>query len=713
MSGPPILLALLHAARRRAALDTLAVGLPAAIVAAALAWRLAPFAVFPAALVGAGALAILAWRRAAKLDSRWLTARLDAQAPALEDSSELLWRDPETLGSLAALQRRRLEARIAEAPPLDPSPPWSRRALAASWSAGALLLAAVLLLWPSTPQRGAPNEVAPGVVAEAPRILSTQVRVTPPAYTGLKPSAQEALDLRAPAGSRVAWSISFAPQPASAALVFADGTRAALRQDGNRWSASRTLDRSTLYRIEATGAERQRLHRLEATADAPPVVTTIAPKERLVTAAPGQTTFTSVFEASDDYGLDAMAILKITVAGGEGEQISVGGREAPVRGTGDAKRKRWTIPLDLAREGLEPGGDLIVQLIVRDNRRPAPQIVEGPSIILRRPSEQELSDALNGMLAPVMPAFFRSQRQIILDAEALVRERERLSADDFFQRSNGLGADQAALRLRYGQFLGEEAEGGPPPPPTADPLPTADAALPTADAPAPPKPEHFAGDGHDHAPEDFRADGVYSPREAAQEFGHVHDEGDAATLFDPATRSTLAQALDAMWGSERELRQSRPERALPYARKALEALKQAQQAQRIYLARVGPRLPPVDLSRRLSGKREGINPAGPPPLAAPPASAEALEAWRALEDRPGAPALQLDTLEGWALANREQLPDALGLLAALDALRLDPDCSECRARLRAALWPALDAPSSPHRRDGPDARGQRYLEALR
>jgi hypothetical protein len=707
---------MLRAARRRAALDAVAVGAPAALVAAAAGWRLSGVAgALVAALVGLAALGAVARRRASRLDARWLAARLDGGVPAFEDSAELLFEDAQGLQGLAALQRRRLEDRIARALPVDPGPPWSLRAIAFAWSVG-LLLAVLPLAWPAEEERAGREPAGAGVkAAEAARIAGFRARVAPPAYTGLPAREHAEPDLRVPAGARVEWTVRFAGSPGSAALAFAEGDRLPLRRDGDRWTAARVAARPTLYRIEAEGLPRQPLRRLDVVADAPPVVALVSPAERLTTAASGQTRWTPVFEATDDYGVDAAATLRITVTAGEGEQITATTRQVAVRGTGGGRRARFAVPLDLARETLEPGGDLIVQLVVRDNRRPTPQVAEGPSVILRRPSEAERADGLEGLLTRVMPAYLRSQRQIVIDAEALVRERRRLSDDVFFQRSNALANDQAALRLRYGRFLGEEAEGEAA-------LPTSDTAappLPTSDAPAPAAraetaETHSLDDGHGHAADEFDSEGRYvGPRDLAERFGHVHDDADSA-VFDPQTRSLLARALNAMWGSERELRQSRPEAALPHARAALEALKEAQQASRVHLPRVGSRLPPIDPTRRLTGKREGIAPVRPPAGESAFAfQADAAEAWRALEDRPGAPPLRLDALERWALVNRDRLADPLALIAAIDGVRLDPDCGACRSRLRAALWDALEAPASVRRREGADVQGRRYLEALR
>ncbi|MEE6231305.1 hypothetical protein V2H87_23220, partial [Stenotrophomonas maltophilia] len=338
--------------------------------------------------------------------------------------------------------------------------------------------------------------------------------------------------------------------------------------------------------------------------------------------------------------------------------------------------------------------------------------------ILRLPSaEVALGAELEGRIKKTLPAYFRSQRQIIIDAEALIRQRRSLAAEDFVKRSDAIGVDQRILRLRYGQFLGEESEGAPKPPPTSD-LPTSDA--PTADghdddhehdhgAQAGAQDDH----GHDHG-STANADipPVFgSETDVLSEYGHAHDHAEATTLLDPQTRATLKAALDQMWSAEGELRQGRPEQALPFAYKALGFIKQVQQAERIYLARVGPELPPIDESRRLGGDRAGLASRELPLAARTPPDPAIVEAWQRLGDDNGAP--DLDALAAWQQRNAAYLPDALDLAAAIEQLRIEPDCGDCRQRLRAQLWRALQRPlPQTMRRSAADAMGQRYLDAL-
>jgi hypothetical protein len=219
---------------------------------------------------------------------------------------------------------------------------------------------------------------------------------------------------------------------------------------------------------------------------------------------------------------------------------------------------------------------------------------------------------------------------------------------------------------------------------------------------------------HDAAPSSS-APGFGRGEDVLEDYGHTHDDAEAATLFDSETRATLKAALDRMWNSERELRQGRPGQALPHAYQALDFLKQVQQADRIYLARTGTVLPPIDASRRLTGKRDGIAPGRDPLVAATPASPAPAALWQALDAAPGAAASpsDFDAAERWLGANEHRIPDALGVIAALDAVRRDPDCLPCHRQLRARLWPVLARPpAAPVPRIEPDRSGRAYLDAL-
>ncbi|MDR7191337.1 hypothetical protein [Luteimonas terrae] len=730
--------------RTRARAIVLLLATPLAAGLALLAWRIVGLAPAVAlAVLACGCAVLIAVRRARGFDHGWLARALDAGRADMDDSAALLFAPPTTLPPLQQLQRERLQARIQADPSMPAPTPWPARALAAAWVGGALLVAAALW-WPESAPRTAASATtrASGAAVDATPVLQSQtLEITAPAYTGQAPRTQAELDAQAPAGATLRWTLRFAPQPRELALQLHDGREIAFVREDEAWVATLHLEQSWLYRIAVDGdtdrvLARAQPWRLDAVPDRPPEIRVRTPEATLSTYARGQRSWPLVFEASDDHGVAADARLRITVTRGSGEGITFEDRVLTLRGRGDARLTTFATTLDPVDLGIEEGGDLVAQLEVRDTRAPTPQTARSDSLILRWPPPAPVdADGLEGLARDVLPAYFRSQRQIIIDAEALLAERSRIEPSAFEARSDALGVDQRILRLRYGQFLGEESEGGARPPPTADaepsppprkPLPIDDfgqSDVPAAghadehdhqdhdhDAPGH-DPDHASGaphdHDHDHGPQDAttfgRAEDVLST------FGHTHDLPEAATLLDPATREVLRAALGEMWQSELQLRQHAPRAALPYANRALELIKQVQQADRIYLARVGSRLPPVDFSRRLGGEREGVAPRPAPAPDTGDTDVPAL-AWSALAWNDAA---DLAALVAWAQDHPRQVDDPLALLAAVDALQRDPACADCRQALRGQLWRVLQRPlAAPFRRPAIDAMGARYLDAL-
>ena len=670
MTAPFDLAPLAAPARRRSIANDVAIAVPLSLAAAALAWRWhgmpVALAVFAFGLAIAAAIAV---HRARRFTAHWVVRRLDAGRPDMEDSSDLLLAAPAALGPLQQLQRARLQARLADETGAALVPAWASRAIAAAWGAG-LALAAAAMLWPAQRTGDTAPPGAAAIAGGPPQLVAQQLRIIPPAYTGLPPRTINSLDARAPIGSQLTWSMAYKPAPAALALTLLTGESHPLALRGDSFTLSQRLDRSMLYRI-GTGERGAPLHRIDAIRDTPPIIRVLEPERTLTLKAPGQRRWTLNFEASDDYGVSPTARLRLIVTKGEGENISFQEQTVTLTGSGPARKRRFSTSLDIAALGLTVGNDLVAQLTITDNRSPGPQSVRGPSLILRWPPDQGVQGSgLDGMVKTVLPAYFRSQRQIIIDAEALQKVRRSLPADRFLQRSNALGIDQSILRQRYGRFLGDEVSEEP--------------SLPTNDA------------AETHAIED----------------GHDHDEADAGSIVDPETGKILRQALNAMFDSERNLRQGAPDKALPFAYVALRLIKKVQEATRIYLSRTGPDLPPIDLARRLTGDRKTL---GNPRLAPPPredgdVDAVPAAAWRALA---GSGDVQLAALQRWIDSAGSRIADPLALAAAIDTIARDPGCRSCRDRLRGLLWQALATPPAqvPRRAIG-DATGRRYLDAL-
>ncbi len=646
------------------------------------AWRFggAPSAASIAAL-GLVALVLLSWRSTRALGRDWLVRSLDDRETALQDSADLLFAPATALNPLQTLQQARVRAALERHASLDLREPWPHKRIFVSMLAAAGA-AIVLCFWqPTTLQTETASTTVPAALEAPPALQSLQatLQAAPPKYTGLPVRRLDDIEGVVEEGSELAWELRFAIEPAAARLRFVEGDALELAQHEGSWRATRTITASTLYRIEFEGAPplpERAAYRLEMKPDLAPQITMLQPDKTLTVLDAATARWSLAFDAIDDYALGA-AELELTLAQGSGEQVTVSERRVALRGAGDARRQHFEHRIDLTALGFAQGDDLIARVVVRDRRAPKPNITRSPSFILRWPPPRGADGTgVEGLVQQNMPAYFRSQRQIIIDTEALIAQRSKLPADEYVVRSDVIGADQRLLRLKYGQFLGEESES-----------------------------ENEVAEHHD--------EGGGSVFEQAHELmadaGHLHDLPEAATLLDPDTRRLLRSALDAMWQAERELRTGNPVAALPYENRALEFIKRVQQADRIYLARVGLELPQLDASRRLTGERPAASLRNDP-LAAHDADNVPAQMWKALQYGTDLP---LDALAQWIDGERGRLEDPLSMLAEIDALRRNANCGDCRERLAKQIWSVLTPPpATPSMRPAPDAAGRAYLDAL-
>jgi len=631
-------------------------------------------------------LAAAAWivRAIRAYDARWLTRRMNSSVPAFEDSAELLVNGGGThglsLGALAPLQRVRLQKRLLDANLPDLRPAYPRRALLITWT-GALLLSLFPLIAPNILQRL--SALAPSQSQAAPGVsIAAKLHITPPRYTQLPVQELASLDGQVPEGSQVAFELRFGSNVTRAAIVFDGADRLDLHRDGESWKGDRVLMAPTLFRLQLEAADSelaaaaQPLHRLDVIPDRAPEIIVRSPERTLSLAAPGQKTWDLVFDANDDYGLEA-AHLSIAHAQGTGENIKTTQQSLELEGKGDARHRTYRKSLDLAAMGFAEGDDVIVRLSVADNHPSHPNLTQSESLILRWPAHVEAqSVGMEGLVQKTLPAYFASERQIIIDSEALQAQRADVEAKRFASRADELGVEQKVLRLRYGEFLGEESERS---------------AQRDEDTVAVSKSFGDAGN-------------------ITSEYGHMHDRPEAATLFDPETRRILKAALNEMWQAELHLRQAAPDEALPYEYKALDYIKQIQQAERIYLARAGVQLPQVDSERRLTGERAGLSDRELLASRQTTDDLTVLTMWQSLHGL-GTP--DWSGLTAWARRHQATLPDALGLLASIDRLQRDRSCTSCRDDLIKMLWPLLPRPGAALQpRRVPDAQGKAYLEAL-
>ena len=380
--------------------------------------------------------------------------------------------------------------------------------------------------------------------------------------------------------------------------------------------------------------------------------------------------------------------------------------------------RRFTRVLDLGALGMEPGDELYFFVEAHDNRQPAANRTRSETrfLTLRGP-EQKTSTAGRGVAGiNLVPVYFRSERQIIIDTEKLLADRPTLPDAEYRRRANDLGLDQQLLRLRYGQFLGEELENGNASTDHTEvnlnPLQAAPPDL-TGPRAAASITQRFL---QEHAEQDRgeNPDTSAGPRAAPEKgltadevrkpFVDSHDTQDAATLFDRETKGTLKDVIAAMWEAEGCLRTIRVPDALAPEHRALEILKDLQQSARAYVQHVGFEPAPLRIDERrlkgdaagapaLASDKDALPPADPAlgavraalanlPWAAPPGTlpSGALDALRAVEP----------VLTAAATRQPETFLDGLQTLRRVRAGEAGTDADALRP-LERALWRLLPA----------------------
>ena len=269
-------------------------------------------------------------------------------------------------------------------------------------------------------------------------------------------------------------------------------------------------------------------------------------------------------------------------------------------------------PLDLDALQMDPGDELYFYVEALDQKTPSPNVARSETYfaVIRDTITDEFA-VEGGLGVDLMPDYFRSQRQLIIDTEKLIADRPNISEKDFKFRSNELGFDQKQLRLKYGQFMGDETE-----------MQAAAGAVSHEEGEAEPGSEeggedvldeyshkhdsdneHNLVEEHDHGNED---QGQEEEEDPLHDYLHNHSDPEESTLFEKSLKAKLRDALNIMWDAELYLRLYEPKKSLPYQYEALEIIQEIKNSARIYVHRIGFDPPPIKEENRLSGDIENI-----------------------------------------------------------------------------------------------------------
>ncbi|MEX6690810.1 hypothetical protein QTN47_25100 [Danxiaibacter flavus] len=507
-----------------------------------------------------------------------VVVHLNTIYPQLEASVNLLLKPENERNVLENFQVEKLNSALGN---VDIKNPFLKKIRSAIVALIAALIAFFLIVYIKPLRPGAKvNHTIKNQPAEGerslPAIRDVHVMITPPSYTKKANTNQASWNIVAEQNAAVEWNIKTNLPVEKVQLIFDDSAVFNLSSAVNdklTWKGSKTITRPGFYQVKLNG-QLSDLYKIEMVKDQPPVIVVKSPKPSTVIDYGEPAKIEVNASITDDYGIQQRYIMA-TVASGSGEAVKFKEQKIGLQYVSGAKANDIKLPVTLPSLGMQPGDELYFYIAATDNNNQESR--SDVYIITLADTAQLMSLDITINASDVKPEFFRSERQIIIETEQLLRERDTISETAFKNRSNDLGIDQKLLRLRYGKFLGEESEGN-------------------------------IGEAHDdHDEHDHAETGQFgNAAEILDQFSHKHDIAEDATFFDPETKKQLKATLAEMWNAELRLRTFKPAEALPFAYKALRLLKDLQQKSRVYVGKTNIKTPPLQKEKRLSGDLSGI-----------------------------------------------------------------------------------------------------------
>jgi len=540
---------------------------------------------------------------------------LNMQYPEMEQSAELILRKEDELSLLAMLQKHRVQEKL-----LNQSLPLvfpGKLKIHATFIILALVILAGSWITPKNISSNTPlpvtkerEAIIPAESSPSISLKGLEVKIKPPGYTGLKEIIQSEGDIRIIEGSKVEWSLLFSGDPAQVTLNFSNGQELELYESESDGAlhAAITANEQGIYDISYSDASGRRLrtdfYKFEIIKDGRPQIDLEGIEQYQELEFGQQQDISFRCNLSDDFGLTGAWIIA-TISKGSGESVKF--REDKLlfesRIKSGSREAQLNKNLNFDELKMTPGDELYFYVEAYDNKQPVPNGARTEIYFISIKDTIEYVFSLEGNLGvDLMPEYFRSQRQIIIDTEKLISEKEKLTEYEFNLRSNELGFDQKALRLKYGQFLGVEEESG---------IAIVDEeeleeSVSVEEGGEEKDPLDAFTDDHDSQNEELDDEGepIADPLES---FTHAHDAREIATFFSNTIRGKLRAALALMWDAELYLRLYEPQKSLPYQYKALELIKEIKNHARIYVHRIGFDPPPIKEESRLTGDLEDVN----------------------------------------------------------------------------------------------------------
>jgi hypothetical protein len=502
---------------------------------------------------------------------------LDQTYPQLEESFSLVLKNSEKLNALEKLQIEKIknEMQRIQAPALI----YKRLKISALFLVISILVSIVISSLDVATLNNSiviENQAKPSIPDKIlPEISSIKLKIIPPVYTTRNTRVQQQFSATVEDGALLEWLIETSKPASKIKFIFNDKEKIKLRsvnKSGTQWAVSKTIKQPGFYQVELDG-KLSELYKLETIKDEAAVIRIITPKQysTIDFGEPQKTTLQ--VQINDDYGINDTYI-SATISSGKGESVKF--KEQVIRFNESMNGKqeyKLQKTIDLPKLGMVPGDELYFYINVTDSRK---QQSRSDIYIVSIQDTAKLM-SMDGMLGGInlVPEYFRSQRQIIIDTEKILKDKNSISEEEFKNRSNNLGIDQKLLRLRYGKFLGEETD-------------------------------EEIGEEHQETTAAEESAAFGNAEKMMDAYAHKHDIAEDATFFEPELKAQLKATLTEMWKSELRLRTYKPVEALPFEYKALRLLKDLQQKSRAYVSKTALKTPAIKAEKRLSAELDKI-----------------------------------------------------------------------------------------------------------
>ncbi len=588
----------------------------------------------------------LLYRRKANPTASDLLHHLNREYPALEESAHLALFAPSDLSVLQSMQLQRVLPSLLNI--LGSSEPilqlkskrqkTFRSLLFAIIASAVLVIGVIAVNHQEYSLQNSVNVNVPEQKVSTNYLPQLVVSINPPSYTQQARFAQSELNVEVLEGSVIEWLIPFGENDrintnAEFELTLSNGDVMPFERIERGYNLTYIANAAAVYTIMQVTPSANfttDIATLSVKMDAKPVIKIKQPLLTITELAKNSVPILNTeVEISDDYGLSNVKIIA-SIAKGSGESVKFrdqtfsfdsSSQESSSQDSSSQdsesqvdNKNRYVKRWDLATLDMSPGDELYFSIHATDNKTPESQTSISPTRIVRWLEDEQEGITSDGVVIDFIPEYFKSQRQIIIETEALIEQQDSMSTEVFKRTSRALAIDQSDLKQSYGQYLGDEfesgvmhtMEAGPAVPSSTDEHGHSDEDEGAGNEESSHNSEH----SHESEGSNDQASDLSGYQQVIEQYGHNHGKVDIGFIktsegqINP--KVLMKRAVAEMWQAELHLQLSSPSLALPYEKEALNYLNRAKQAERIYVKRLGFEPPPVSEERRYQGKLKDI-----------------------------------------------------------------------------------------------------------